>query len=242
MDEITKASSVSAGVLPSSHEKGRMRKFIPRWIWLPVIGSVIGATVGCIYFRQLPAQFKATAQIQVNSPSEEIPTVIRSSAVLKKAVERIDLTKNKNMDGKTAEEIIETMRGANRNMLVVQLGAEGANTRIVNISVTTKDQKLSGELVTAIVDSYANQVSQNFGSSFIRLEIPTIGGFTGPYWKPYVAIGALLGFVAFSVITKIGVPKLIGLLTTGRVKVVRSVNSDSRLFSKRAIITRAPSS
>ena len=43
------------------------------------------------------------------------------------------------------------------------------------------------------------QLGSDFGvKSITRLEIPTIGGFYGPYWTRFLGIGALLGFVVFS--------------------------------------------
>ena len=240
MDEITKASSESVGVLSSSNDKSRFRNYPPRWILLPIIGSVIGAIVGCIYVSQLPNQYKATAQIQVVSSSEEIATAIRSSAVLKNAVERIDLSQHRSMKGTSAEEIIGLMREG--QMLELKLVGEDVNSRMVNISVTTTDQMLSGELVKAIVDGYEVHASQKSQSSIVRLEIPTIGGFSGPYWPTYVVIGALLGLVAFSVITISRIPELLGRLLKGRTRLAGSSISDSKLFSSRAILKKAPQS
>ncbi|HUP78641.1 MAG TPA: Wzz/FepE/Etk N-terminal domain-containing protein, partial [Pirellula sp.] len=72
MDEIAKTSAVDSGILSSSHDTGGIGKVLLRWMWLPILGSVIGAAIGVAYVVQLPNQYKATAQVQVISPPTEI--------------------------------------------------------------------------------------------------------------------------------------------------------------------------
>ncbi|MCA9182530.1 MAG: hypothetical protein KDA51_13785, partial [Planctomycetales bacterium] len=77
-----------------------------RWKWLPILGSIIGAGLGFLYFSQQPATYQAYAMVQVVN-SMPMPTrnsffepadkgitradesmVIRSQAVLLMAVKK----------------------------------------------------------------------------------------------------------------------------------------------------------
>ena len=93
-------------------------------------------------------------------------------------------------------------------------------------------------MVTAIVNSYETYAIEKFGSKVSRLEIPIIGSFTGPYWTTFFCIGAILGFVAFSVIVIIGTPEFLTRKLMRRAKLAGSVKSDSYQFN-RANPTRA---
>ncbi|HUP76955.1 MAG TPA: hypothetical protein VM260_00240, partial [Pirellula sp.] len=110
-------------------------------------------------------------------------------------------------------------------------------SKIVNISVTTKDAKLSGEMVTAIVNGYEKHVSEKFSSTVTRLEIPTIGSFSGPYWTTFFWIGSIVGFVAFSVIKLSGAPEF--LRRKLKPRTLAAANSNSYRYNG-ANLTRAP--
>ena len=95
-------------------------KTLLRWKWLPILGSLVGATIGFLYWGQLPEKYKAVAQIQVVSPNAMVPisqtysqqmesksrsdelAVLKSSAVLKKAVELGRLTQHRKLSGGTS--------------------------------------------------------------------------------------------------------------------------------------------
>lgn len=244
MDEITKTSSVDSETKSSTHDTGRFGKVFLRWKWLPIFGAVIGAVVGVACFAQLPNQYKATALVQVVTDnkvasSDHELSVIRSDAVLRNAVERIELSKKGNLDGKSAVEIVGMMQDPARGMLEVRLGSEEVNSNVVNISVITKDAQLSAEMVTAIVNGYEKHVSEKFGSTVARLEIPIIGSFSGPYWTTFFWIGAILGFVAFSVIVISGAPEFLARKLKRRNTLAGSVNSDPYRYN-RANLKRAP--
>lgn len=242
MDENTKTSTVDSGIRSSTSSS--IGKVLLRWTWLPIIGSVIGAIVGVAYFVQLPKQYKATAQVQVISPPADASSdvelgVFRSDAVLRNAAQRIGISKNRDIDGKSTEEIVGMMQDPTRRMLEVRLGSNDVNSKVVNVSVITKDSKLSAEIVTAIVNSYETYATEKFGATVTRLEIPIIGSFTGPYWTTYFWIGAILGLVAFSVIVISGTPDFLTRKLKRRTTLAGSVKSGSYQFN-RANLTRAP--
>lgn len=254
MDEITKTSTVDSGIRSSTHDTGGIGKVLLRWMWLPIFGSVIGATVGVAYFVQLPKQYKATAQVQVVSPPTEILisnrtnnidassdvelAVIKSDAVLRNAVEQIELTKNRNKDSESAVAIVGMLQDPKRKMLEVRLSSKDVNSKIVNISVTTKDAKLSAEMVTAIVNGYEKHVSEKFSSTVTRLEVPTIGSFSGPYWTTFFWIGAILGFVVFCFTMISGAPEFLRRKLKPHTTLA-AANSNSYRYN-RANLTRAP--
>ena len=125
MDAIRNTSE-SAGIptlAQGSTASPDLVKILLRWKWLPILGSVIGAIVGYLYFVQLSPQYKATAQVQVVAPPKDIPiasldsrmdnrsrgdelVVVRSSSVLRSAVEQGQLTQKRKLAGKSADEYI----------------------------------------------------------------------------------------------------------------------------------------
>jgi capsular polysaccharide biosynthesis protein len=138
---------------------------------LPILGLIFGAFWGGINFLQARPQYKATAQLQVVSIMRTIPkpiigervdydhrgdemVVVSSSSVLNEAVARNELTQHPKFAGKSAEEIVNFIREPGSKTLDVRMKSDADYSDIVNISVTTDDPKLSGELVRAIVDGY----------------------------------------------------------------------------------------
>ena len=179
MDAIRNTSE-SAGIptltqgTPTSPD---LLKILIRWKWLPILGSVIGATVGYLYFGQLAPLYKAKAQVQVVAPPKEIPistfdsrmdtrsrgdelVVVRSSAVLSKAVELGHLTQNRQLLGQSAAEIVFKLQDPRSKMLDVRLGSKDLNSDIIDISVTTDSADLSVEIVQAIVSGYEEFVNE----------------------------------------------------------------------------------
>ena len=156
-------------------------KILLRWKWLPILGSAIGTTLGYLYFVQLPPQYKATAQVQVDSPPKEIPisnfntnvdtrsrgdelVIIKSMAVLRNAVERGQLTQNRKLAGKSADEIIGMLKSPTSKMLEVRLGSKDLNSNILDISVTTEDADLSADIVQAVMSGYENHVNEKIST------------------------------------------------------------------------------
>jgi polysaccharide biosynthesis transport protein len=153
-------------------------KILLRWKWLPILGSIVGATMGFLYFGQLPHKYKAIAKIQVVSPAREVPlnnglnqqfvndrsrsdelVVVSSESVLSRAVERGALTSNRKLKGMSAEEIVKYLRTP--KLIESKLGSNDLNSDIITIAITTNDATLSGDLVQAVVAGYEDFVTGN---------------------------------------------------------------------------------
>ena len=156
-------------------------KILLRWKWLPILGSAIGATLGYLYFVQLSPQYRATAQVQVDAPPKEIPistfdnrvdtrsrgdelVVVRSSTVLRNAVELGQLTLNRKLNGKSADEIVNMLKDPKSKILEAKLGSKDINSNIIDISVTTEDAELSADIVQAIVAGYEAHINEKVTS------------------------------------------------------------------------------
>ncbi|MEI7457820.1 MAG: polysaccharide biosynthesis tyrosine autokinase [Pirellula sp.] len=152
-------------------------KTLLRWKWLPILGSLVGATVGFLYWGQLPEKYKAVAQIQVVSPNSMVPisqtysqqmesksrsdelAVVKSSAVLKKAVELGRLTQHRKLSGKSDDDIVRWL--LTPKLLEAKLGSNDLNSDILRIGITTNDAELSGDVVQAVVSGYEQFVTGN---------------------------------------------------------------------------------
>jgi capsular exopolysaccharide synthesis family protein len=150
-------------------------KILIRWKWLPILGSIVGATAGFLYFGQLPHKYKAVAMVEVVNPAREVPisnaafgmtndggsrndelVVVQSPAVLTKAVEKGRLTEHRKLQGKSAEQIVAWLRKP--KVMECKLGSNDVNSDIIKIGVTTEDAELSGDIVQAIVGGYEDFV------------------------------------------------------------------------------------
>ncbi len=152
-------------------------KTLLRWKWLPILGSLVGATAGFLYWGQLPEKYKAVAQIQVVSPNAMVPisqtysqqmesksrsdelAVVKSSAVLKKAVELGRLTQHRKLSGKSDDDIVRWL--LTPKLLEAKLGSNDLNSDILRIGITTNDAELSGDVVQAVVSGYEQFVTGN---------------------------------------------------------------------------------
>lgn len=152
-------------------------KILIRWKWLPILGSIVGATAGFLYFSQLPQKYKAVAQIQVVVPAKEVAinntfnqqlmhdtrsrsdelNVVSSEAVLTKAVEKGRLVDHPQLQGKSSEQIVKWLRTP--KLIDAKLGSNDLNSDIIKIGVTTNNASLSGDLVQAIVAGYEDFVT-----------------------------------------------------------------------------------
>ena len=174
-------------------------KILLRWKWLPILGSAIGAILGYLYFGQLAPQYNATAQVQVVAPPKDIPistfnspidtrsrgdelVVVKSSVVLRNAVEIGQLTQRRKLAGKSAEEIVQMLHNPLSKMLVVKLGSKDLNSDIIDISVTTDDAELSADIVQAIVSGYEDFVNQKI-NAYSKEAIGALTKFSDVYEK-----------------------------------------------------------
>ena len=145
---------------------------------LLMLGLVLGAVVGYCHFIQKLPRYKAIARLEVVSLTSHFPrpvingrvdsgsrgddlVVVRSSKVLRNAIELRKLTQHPKLAGWSAEEILLWLRDPRNNVLDVRMGSIAKYADVIDISVTTNDIKLSGDLVQAIVDGYEVFLKEN---------------------------------------------------------------------------------
>ena len=155
-------------------------KVLWRWKWLPILGAMIGTGVGYLYFSKQPAEYQATALVQVVStlpPATRIQhydspetvltrndesMVIKSQRVLKMAVEKGRLTEQPALRGQSADMIAGMLSGKD---LIVQPAAKDANTTLIQISYICNDAELAAAVVNAVVDGYSDYLNAEFNSN-----------------------------------------------------------------------------
>ncbi|MEQ1824657.1 MAG: polysaccharide biosynthesis tyrosine autokinase [Pirellula sp.] len=177
---ITEGQNPPPSVQQNSPTNPDFIKILIRWKWLPILGSIVGATVGFLYFGQLLPKYKAVAMVEVISPAREVPIhtsafgggimpdvssrndelmVVQSTEVLNRAIEKGHLTEHRKLLGKSAEQIVKWLKKP--KLLECKLGSNDINSDIIKISVTTEDAELSGDVVQAIVNGYEDFVTGN---------------------------------------------------------------------------------
>ncbi|MEC8555913.1 MAG: polysaccharide biosynthesis tyrosine autokinase [Planctomycetota bacterium] len=154
-----------------------------RWKWLPVLGSIIGAGLGYLYFTKQSKTYRAEALVQViNSmpsapnrgdyydPNELIAAnnrsdeslIIRSQKVLEKAVASGQLTEKGPFQGASVDSIVDELTGTRD--LVIEPAAKDAKTTMLHISYVSTDPELAATVVNAIVDGYGEYLSEEYQS------------------------------------------------------------------------------
>ncbi len=154
-----------------------------RWKWLPILGSLIGAGLGFLYFSQLPATYEATSKVQVVNtiqmptrnqffdPSDKGITradesqVIRSQRVLRKAVMlgKLNEQENSDFEGMIPDEVVNELMKL-KSPLVIEPADKDDNTTLIDISYVSKDAEFAAKVVTAIVDGYAEYLQEEYKS------------------------------------------------------------------------------
>ena len=171
-------------------------KILLRWKWLPILGTILGATIGFLVFCQIAPKYKAIAQVQVVTPGKEVPinsmdrgsetfnskadelVVIQSPVVLAHAVEIGHLTQHRRFIGKSTEDIVRMLRRP--KVLDVKQGTTDTNSDIIKIGVTTDDPELSGEIAKSIVSGYEEFVTSKF-KGYSREAFNTLTKFSEIY-------------------------------------------------------------
>ena len=184
--------------LPPQNPKPDLVKVLLRWKWLPILGMMVGATLGFLYHAQLPHKYKADAKIQVVSPNALVPIspsinqqmdlhsradeleVVKSSAVINKAIEIGRLTEHRKLVGLSTEQIVKMIKKP--KFLEVKPGSNDLNSDIIKISVTTDDAELSGDIVQAIVNGYEEFVTGNLKNYTKEAEL-ALNKFSSKYEK-----------------------------------------------------------
>lgn len=152
-----------------------------RWKWLPILGSLIGAGLGYLYFSKQPAQYLAQALVQVAtslpsaarmemySPQDVLGTdsradesmVIRSQKVLRLAVEKGQLTEQTEFAGQTRDQIVSYFMDE-ETPLVIEPAAKDDNTTLISISYVSTDAELASLVVNAIVEGYSEYLNGEY--------------------------------------------------------------------------------
>lgn len=149
-----------------------------RWKWLPILGSIVGACLGFLYFSRLPETFEAAALVQVvNSipapvqnpffdPRNEVTRVdesmvIRSQAVLKRAVQLGRLTEQADFAGMTADEVVSELK-SEATPLVIEPADKDDQTTLIRIAFVSEDAEVAAKVVIAIVDGYESYLAEEY--------------------------------------------------------------------------------
>jgi polysaccharide biosynthesis transport protein len=179
-------------------------KILIRWKWLPLLGAILGGTVGFLMHGQMPQKWKAIAQVRVESPAREVPisnsltsneprqnldevVVVQSSKVLEEAVKKGQLTSHRKLLGKSQEQIVAMMK--RKGFLDVRLGSKDLNSNIIQIGVITDDKYLSGDIAQAIVNGYEEFVTGNI-KNYTKEALAALTKFSDEYERNRAAASA----------------------------------------------------
>lgn len=171
--------SAGPGIEPASEGSSfDIVQILWRWKWLPILGSIVGACLGFLYFSRLPETFEAAAMVQVvNSvpapvqnpyfdPRNEVTRVdesmvIRSQAVLRRAVQLGRLTEQSDFVGMTADEVVGELKSAT-SPLVIEPADKDDQTTLIQIAYVSEDAEVAAKVVIAIVDGYESYLAEEY--------------------------------------------------------------------------------
>lgn len=152
-----------------------------RWKWLPILGAIIGAGLGYLYFSKQPVEYQASALVQVatslpmsnprgssygaedfvaTSSRADESMVIRSQKVLRMAVARGRLSEHPGFSGMKSEEIVGMLQSTRD--LVVQPADKDDNTTLIQITYVCNDADLAAAVVNSIVRGYSDYLSEEY--------------------------------------------------------------------------------
>lgn len=149
-----------------------------RWKWLPILGSIVGACLGFLYFSRQPSTFVAEALVQVNNtmpvtihnnyfdPTRQITRVdesmvIRSQAVLSEAVKIGRLDEQTDFLGMKLNEVVSFLKSED-STLVIEPADKDDSTTLIKISYVSEDQEVAAKVVIAIVKGYEAYLAQEY--------------------------------------------------------------------------------
>lgn len=150
-----------------------------RWKFLPILGTLIGMSLGYLYYTRQPPQYKASALVQVVSPippsarvqaynpddvmqvsRQDESLVIASELVLNMAAEKLAKNDHPALKGMDSRQIAAWI--ASEKRLKVSPAAKDVNTTLINIDFVCDDQRLSAMVVNAIVEGYSDYLSEEY--------------------------------------------------------------------------------
>ncbi|GAB5404492.1 MAG: polysaccharide biosynthesis tyrosine autokinase [Aureliella sp.] len=171
----------SPGIAPDAAQEGSnfdIVQILWRWKWLPILGSIVGACLGFLYFSRLPEIFEAAAMVQVvNSIPAPVKNpffdtreglnridesmVIRSQAVLKRAVKIGRLTEQADFIGMTADDIVADLK-SEKSTLVIEPADKDDQTTLIRIAYVSEDAEVAAKVVQAVVDGYETYLADEY--------------------------------------------------------------------------------
>ncbi len=172
----------SPGIAPDAAQEGNnfdIVQILWRWKWLPILGSIVGACLGFLYFSRQPQTFEAIALVQiVNSipapvdnryfdPRDSAITrvdesmVIKSQAVLSRAIRLGRLAEQSEFLGLTEDEIIGVFQDED-SMLVIEPADKDDQTTLIQIAYVSEDAEVASKVVQAIVDGYDSYLTEEY--------------------------------------------------------------------------------
>lgn len=155
-------------------------KILWRWKWLPVLGALIGAGTGYMFYTKLPAQFESSALVQVvsnvsssmmelydaekvaffNNRNDE-SRAIKSRKVIGLAVEVGSL--GRHFSDMTQEEIVNSLMDPDDGVEVKPAEKpEKSNTQQLFISYRCNDPEIARAVVDAVIFGYQTFLSEEY--------------------------------------------------------------------------------
>ncbi|QDV26123.1 polysaccharide biosynthesis tyrosine autokinase [Aureliella helgolandensis] len=158
-----------------------------RWKWLPILGSIVGACLGFLYFSRQPATYEAAALVQVvsSTPTQtrmdfydprgsaitrvDESMVIRSQTVLRRAVQLGRLTEQSEFLGMQTDEVVATLMDE-ESPLIIEPADKDDSTTLIEISYISQDAEVAAKVVSAIVDGYEGYLAEEYKTVGIEIE------------------------------------------------------------------------
>lgn len=150
-----------------------------RWKWLPILGSIVGGCLGFLYYSRQPSTYEAAALVQViNSVPAPIANpyfdprdsgitrvdesmVIRSQAVLRRAVGLGRLTEQADFLGMTIDDLVAALK-SDGSSLVIEPADKDDQTTLIRIAYVSEDPEVAAKVVIAIVDGYESYLADEY--------------------------------------------------------------------------------
>jgi len=186
MTQLLESSVSRAGISTSPEVQSNQQqnldvvKILWRWKWLPVLGALIGAGTGYMFYTKLPAQFESSALVQVvsnvsssmmelydaekvaffNNRNDE-SRAIKSRKVMGLAVEVGSLSRH--FPDKTQDEIVSTLMEQYSGVEVRPAEkSEKSNTQQLIISYKCNDPEIARAVVDAVIFGYQTFLSEEY--------------------------------------------------------------------------------
>lgn len=170
--------------MPAQQQGIDFVKVLWRWKWLPILGALIGAGVGFMFYTKMPEKFRSEALVQVgyalpvassefydaekvtpwaSGRNRDETRVIRSQKVLANAVKIGNLTQY--FSGLNDNAIIFELMDAARGVSVVPAEqSDKFNTQQLIISYVSNDRDMAQAVVSSVVAGYQQFLHDEYKS------------------------------------------------------------------------------